>query len=322
MRRTQLVVALVAVAVVGLCAASASAMYHPGVGRFLQRDPGSGGAMRIGAGGPAVVGGFIPLDQYADGMNLYQYVGSDPANRWDPSGLGVYNPLESLTERQLQGLGVMVKPDGTAAVDTRPGSRAPTHLADLWELKYYVDVYNHMADKDSRGKVKLHVSLKHHAGSIEGKDLMDKDSPKRVMWTHSGDTWGVRTLSTWNTMWYGLYGKFWTNEETADDRYWSAYLAVLVNIRWNWEYQACPESTWELSIGNVCCPSGRLKVLASGDSMAFSHYAGPPPSEIHHVPIGETKQIPNVRLNTFFKLAAPGWFGTAARMGVSVSCEK
>jgi RHS repeat-associated protein len=45
-------------------------MYHPTLGRFLQPDP-------IG---------------YGDGLNLYNYVGSDPVNFSDPSGLTVTNP--------------------------------------------------------------------------------------------------------------------------------------------------------------------------------------------------------------------------------------
>src|SRR5690606_13717795 len=65
---------------------TASAMYHPGLGRHMQRDP---NGMQMGpaaprvAGGPAVSGGFIqrdfnPHQQYADGMSLYQYVRSNP----------------------------------------------------------------------------------------------------------------------------------------------------------------------------------------------------------------------------------------------------
>ena len=47
--------------------------------------------MRIGAVGAAPVAQFIPRDpngtgQYGDGMNLYQYVGSNPVNWVDYTG--------------------------------------------------------------------------------------------------------------------------------------------------------------------------------------------------------------------------------------------
>jgi hypothetical protein len=42
--------------------------------------------MRVGATGPAAGEGFLPRDQYADGMNLYQYVRSQPTNMVDPKG--------------------------------------------------------------------------------------------------------------------------------------------------------------------------------------------------------------------------------------------
>ena len=72
-----------------LFADSASAYYHPGLGRWMSRDPGAGGeaAPRVGTTGSAVGGGFLPRDQYVDGMNLYQYVNSAPAVRVDPLGL-------------------------------------------------------------------------------------------------------------------------------------------------------------------------------------------------------------------------------------------
>jgi len=52
----------------------------------MQRDPGAGSPIRIGAGGAAPVGQFIPRDQYADGMNLYEYVSSSPVNWVDTDG--------------------------------------------------------------------------------------------------------------------------------------------------------------------------------------------------------------------------------------------
>jgi hypothetical protein len=65
MKRTHLVSVLVGFAAVAVFAADASAMYHPSLGRFMQRDP---------------VG-------YAGGMNLYEYVGTTPMSGLDPYGL-------------------------------------------------------------------------------------------------------------------------------------------------------------------------------------------------------------------------------------------
>ena len=91
MRATHLIAVLVGLVAIAIAATDASAYYHPTVGRFLQRDPGPGGPARVGAGRAAPVGGrFIPRDptgQYADGMNLYQYVGSNPIAHFDPTGL-------------------------------------------------------------------------------------------------------------------------------------------------------------------------------------------------------------------------------------------
>lgn len=77
-------------------ASPALAVYHPTMGRFMQRDP--NGTMtaqpspRVGMAGRAAAGGFVARDrslgrQYADGMSLYQYVSSNPIRWNDPSGL-------------------------------------------------------------------------------------------------------------------------------------------------------------------------------------------------------------------------------------------
>jgi hypothetical protein len=108
MRRTSLLAALVGLAAVAAVTPPASAMYHAELGRFLQRDPGFGGPTRVGAAGPALAGRFAPrnafadlppvgedglplmaypLDEYEDGLNLYEYGLSDPVGHADPTGL-------------------------------------------------------------------------------------------------------------------------------------------------------------------------------------------------------------------------------------------
>ncbi len=89
MRTTRLIAILAGIATIAVVVADADAMYHPTVGRFLQRDPGPRGPMRVGATGPTGGGRFArrePAGQYADGMNLYQYVRSGPLVHVDPYG--------------------------------------------------------------------------------------------------------------------------------------------------------------------------------------------------------------------------------------------
>ncbi len=97
--RKNLLHVLVGLVAFGSFAVDALAMYNPATGTFMSRDPGAGAMTRIGAGGPAIGGGFAPRDQYRDGMNLYQYVRSSPANHLDPTGLGV---LDEAIKRYLQ----------------------------------------------------------------------------------------------------------------------------------------------------------------------------------------------------------------------------
>jgi RHS repeat-associated protein len=54
-------------------------MLHPGLGRFMQRDPGTGGAV--------LERQFLPWNQVRDGLNLYQSCKSSPLVYPDPSGL-------------------------------------------------------------------------------------------------------------------------------------------------------------------------------------------------------------------------------------------
>jgi hypothetical protein len=91
MKTTRLVAAFAGLLALTVFASGASAMYNPSLGTWLQRDPGPGGMMpapRIG-GGPAMGSGFLPRDQYADGMNLFQYCRVSPLMLTDPEGLSV-----------------------------------------------------------------------------------------------------------------------------------------------------------------------------------------------------------------------------------------
>ncbi|MCX5653108.1 MAG: hypothetical protein NTY65_00435 [Planctomycetota bacterium] len=66
MRRPAILAAILVSLAVLTAASPASAMYHPTMGRWVQRDP-------IG---------------YADGMNLQEYVGGRPVRAVDPTGFG------------------------------------------------------------------------------------------------------------------------------------------------------------------------------------------------------------------------------------------
>ena len=90
MKRSHLIAVLVGFMSIVAFASNASAMYDPGTGRFLQRDPGPAELMRMGMTGMAAEGEFIQRDQYAAGMNLYQYASSNPAVRADARGLKDY----------------------------------------------------------------------------------------------------------------------------------------------------------------------------------------------------------------------------------------
>lgn len=65
MRRTRIVVVLAVLAVMGVFAAEASPMYHPGMARFVQRD----------------------RAENSEGANLCEYVGGKPRVLVDPQGL-------------------------------------------------------------------------------------------------------------------------------------------------------------------------------------------------------------------------------------------
>jgi hypothetical protein len=102
MKRTHLIAVTVGLAASMMLAQDAFArarMYNPNMGRFMQRDPlGIRLAPALAASVQATAernlspSQFTQRDpkagrQYADGMNEYQYVRSNPVTRLDPSGL-------------------------------------------------------------------------------------------------------------------------------------------------------------------------------------------------------------------------------------------
>jgi len=74
--------------------------YAPHLGRFMQRDPNETAALVTGAAAmngsiaEQVLDAFQPMAHYADGMNLYQYQGSNPINVRDPLGLSIMDDVD------------------------------------------------------------------------------------------------------------------------------------------------------------------------------------------------------------------------------------
>src|SRR5690606_14590305 len=72
--------------------------YSPALGRFFQRDPNATAQTLLassstGSGFAAVALAFSMEQMHGDGMNLYEYLGSNPWNRSDPLGLS-WDPFD------------------------------------------------------------------------------------------------------------------------------------------------------------------------------------------------------------------------------------
>jgi hypothetical protein len=98
MKRTNLMAVLAGFAAVAAISQEAFArnrMYNPSAGRFMQRDPYGTDQAGTDLAGPAIARSLSdpqytqrdPAKQYRDGMNLYQYVRSNPPANIDPFGL-------------------------------------------------------------------------------------------------------------------------------------------------------------------------------------------------------------------------------------------
>jgi hypothetical protein len=109
MKNIRMVAIAVGLTTIAILAADASAYYHPTIGRFISRDPGAGRS----ATRPTATANFPPRDptgskQYADGMNLYEYVRSRPTIATDPSGttLVIHCKARKVIENSLKDEGV------------------------------------------------------------------------------------------------------------------------------------------------------------------------------------------------------------------------
>lgn len=84
--------------------------YSPGLGRFMQRDPNGTATTLIGAsayhgrGVAALIAAFNVETMYGDGMNLYEYLGSNPWNRFDPLGLS-WDPFDMVDDYMAESAG-------------------------------------------------------------------------------------------------------------------------------------------------------------------------------------------------------------------------
>lgn len=84
-------------------------VYAPALGRFMQRDP-NATAMALlsstssGRGMAAVSLAFSMEDMYGDGMNLYEYLGSNPWQRSDPLGLS-WDPFDAVDDYLAESAG-------------------------------------------------------------------------------------------------------------------------------------------------------------------------------------------------------------------------
>ncbi|MCK5175981.1 MAG: hypothetical protein KAR47_21480 [Planctomycetes bacterium] len=100
---------LVPIFILLISTTSAFAYYNPQAGRFMQRDP-----LGIDPAGGRT-NRFRPGRQYTDGMDLYEYVGSQPSNKIDPYGLSLIDMIDKIKKvLKLAGIG---PPGGGIAAD-------------------------------------------------------------------------------------------------------------------------------------------------------------------------------------------------------------
>ena len=179
MKRTHLFAAVLALATLGMLTADAAAYYHPTLGRFVSRDPGPAAPPRTAAA-QAATARFLPRDpstRYTDGMNLYQYVRSNPFSFVDPLGRDAWMTLSSAHA----GIRVEVRSPAREDSDT---------VCGCLEINYHARGYGDGRELRSKGYAVFgergYVQLVYRPGKC-------KETPYRLKGTPEQD----RRLAKW-----------------------------------------------------------------------------------------------------------------------------
>lgn len=234
MKRTHLIAVLVGIVAIGIFAADAQAFYHPGMGVFTSRDPGAGAANRIGAGGAAPTGQFVPRDQYRDGMNLYQYVRSNPVTNTDPSGAVTIPSYSRWSKAVASENDVTAGPDG---------------VNDAYNLRL-------MEEKagPNKGTCTLYVHLTLQFQFSKGTQAWRSDAEKKA--------WMASYVSAVESAWSNKHTIARTSDSECDCPCWRG-TTVRVIIKPLFE-GSHTEEHWELSV----------RKIAPGDFWTSSVYGG------------------------------------------------
>jgi hypothetical protein len=235
MKRRWLVLAVGLLVVPLALTQSAFGYYHPALGRWLSRDP---------AG-------------YVDGMNLYEYGGSQPSLRQDPRGMealpGPAYPHETPSPRRdtsndkvsLQvkriaaGGSIEVFPDGgdKVTVDVAPGTDTGTYTESLM-----------------------------------------------------GDL--LRAVRRW---WHDVDTRMSLVEDSSGTFFYAS-LDVSVSADRPRSWQICPRYQWRITVRNICCASKNVRLTTSAMAGPYAQ-ATVPESRIIPLDVNETEElIPDVVL--------------------------